>query len=205
MTDTSDTDDAAKTGRGRATRRLLWLFFAFPVAVVAAGFGVRSLHLGWIGTLLFMVLVAIAMIVLMLAAQARINALGCSSPAQNRYNLRMMVAGVAYMFTFLFATFAYRRLHVEGAWMWLAAAAPTLSVVAMIWAMARLMIEETDEYLRFRMAVQGLAGTAGLLTLATVWGFLEQFGLVPHAPGWLAVPVFALCSGLFALLRKARS
>ena len=66
----------------------------------------------------------------------------------------------------------------------------------MIAAMGRLIVEEEDEYLRYRFVRAALFWLGTLLTLATVWGFFEQFDLVPHAPGWMAVPVFALGLGI---------
>ena len=198
-------DDSDNAAQMRRTKRYFWLFLTFPLVLVAAGFGIRALHLGWTGTVMFVALAAVAMVLLVNGAQRRTRAMGCNSPAQDRYNRRMMVIGIVYMISFMLAIFAQVQLHVAGALLWLAAAAPTLSVIAMIWAMARLIIEEEDEYLRQRIVVQALAGTAGLLAIATIWGFLELFGLAPHAPAWLAVPVFALSMALFALIGKVRT
>jgi hypothetical protein len=74
----------------------------------------------------------------------------------------------------------------------------------MVWAMGRLVTEETDEYLRFRYVRGSLFGLATLLTVATVWGFFEQFDLVPHAPTWLAFPVFAVGLGIATCVRWGR-
>ena len=65
--------------------------------------------------------------------------------------------------------------------------------------MARLLAEEEDEYQRHRHVRASLFGLGTLLTLATIWGFFEQFDLVPHVPTWAAVPVFALGLGLAQL------
>ena len=43
-----------------------------------------------------------------------------------------------------------------------------------------LLVEETDEYLRYRTIRSYLFGLGTLLTLATIWGFFEQFNLVFH-------------------------
>ena len=32
--------------------------------------------------------------------------------------------------------------------------------------------------------------------IGSFWGFLETFELVPHVPGWWAVPIWALGMGL---------
>ena len=94
---------------------------------------------------------------------------------------------------------------LQGAALWIAAFASSLGVLGMVWAMARLVIEETDEYLRFRAVKSFLFGMAGLMLIATVWGFLEQFGLVAHVPAWAAMPLFAIIMGIGNCLPGVRS
>ena len=96
-------------------------------------------------------------------------------------------------------------MGVDGGLAFLVAFAPSVGVLMMVWAMGRLVAEEEDEYQRYRLVRSALVGLAGLLTLATVWGFFEQFDLVPHAPSWAAVPVFAIGFGLANCMRWARS
>jgi hypothetical protein len=57
---------------------------------------------------------------------------------------------------------------------------PALPVIGVFWAMARLLVEEQDEYLRSEMVRQSLIATGFALSVATAWGFLEAFDLVPH-------------------------
>ena len=75
------------------------------------------------------------------------------------------------------------------------ASLPSVGVLWMVYAMGRLLAEEEDEYQRHRHIRASLFGLGTLLTLATIWGFFEQFDLVPHVPTWAAVPVFALGLG----------
>ena len=35
-----------------------------------------------------------------------------------------------------------------------------------------------------------------MLAIGSFWGFLETFELVPHVPGWWAVPIWAIGMGL---------
>ncbi len=51
---------------------------------------------------------------------------------------------------------------------------------------------EAGEFLRQRAIHAALIGLVAVLVLATVWGALELFRLVPHAAGWWAVPAFAV-------------
>ena len=41
-----------------------------------------------------------------------------------------------------------------------------------------------------------LIGLGLVLSAGSFWGFLETFGLVPHVPGWWAVPIWAIGMGL---------
>ena len=56
---------------------------------------------------------------------------------------------------------------------------PGLGIVAMIWAMGRLLIELDDEYLKMLEVRKALAATGVALTVASVWGLLELFTDVP--------------------------
>lgn len=114
------------------------------------------------------------------------------SLAQRRYLLRIATAMALYL---LFLAIALRLVGsgaVSGAAAYLLAALPGLAVVGVFWAMARLLIEETDEYQRMLLARQSLVATAFALSLASVWGFLENFGLVAHVDAfYIAILWFA--------------
>jgi hypothetical protein len=71
--------------------------------------------------------------------------------------------------------------------------------------MGRLIIEETDEYLRWKIVAHSLVATGGLLAVTTFWGFLEMFKLVPHVPAWGSLPLFAVLMGLSQALRLVRT
>ena len=55
-----------------------------------------------------------------------------------------------------------------------------LPVMFMIRAMALLLKEEDDEYLRSRLVQQSLVATGFLLTIATLYGFLNTFDVAPR-------------------------
>lgn len=198
----AETLDVQRQGAG--ARRFIYIAIAFPIVMLACGFAVAWLRLGWIGAAI-LVLVAMGMTAaLMRAGNAKARALGCGSPAISRYTRRMLVGSMIYMVVLLGSVYLYAGLQVRGPLLWAAALVTALPVLAMIWAMGRLVVEETDEYLRSRVVRQALFGTGGLLVIATVWGFLEQFMLVPHVPAWAAVPVFAVMMGASAFLPANR-
>jgi hypothetical protein len=71
---------------------------------------------------------------------------------------------------------------------------PGIGMVAMIWAMGRLLIELDDEYLKMLEIRKALAATGVVLAVASVWGILELFTDVPHLPVFFMFPLW--CGGL---------
>ena len=204
---TIDSDDGGKAmARARRTGLITaLLMIALMAGGVAGVLFLRRYDLGWVGALVMSVVLLVATVSLIRAAGRRARTLGCASPAMLRYNRRMILFSMVYMIAFFAATYAYKRLHVTGPGLWIAGLAPSVGVVGMIWAMARLIAEETDEYLRFNLAKQALVATGLVLVISTVWGFLEQFGLLPHVPSWIMLPLFAVMLGVSNLVRWVRS
>ena len=200
---------AREEDHSASARRSMWLYslaaLGLIVGSVALAFGISQLHLGWPGRVGSIAIMIVATLVLMRGAERRTRALGCGSPAMARYGRRMMISSMVYMVTFLGATYAYKAFHISGPALWAAAFASSLGIIGMIWAMARLIAEETDEYLRFRTIKAALFAIAAALVVTTVWGFLEQFGLVPHVPSWAVMPVFAIMLGLGNFVPWVRS
>lgn len=129
---------------------------------------------------------------------------GCASRVAMRYNRRMLVASFAYVFGLGVALLLFRDRDVAKPVAALLALLPTLPVFGMIWAMARYVIEESDEYLRARTINAALGATGLLLAVATFWGFLTTFGVAPAVPMWTAVPVWCLGLGLSHVVAKVR-
>ena len=102
------------------------------------------------------------------------------SPAIRRYQLRLGAALAAYIVTLSAALRFVGGGEVTGVPAYALALLPGLSVAAMFWAIGRLLVEEADEYIRMLMVRQALVATGLTLSIATMWGFLENLGLVPH-------------------------
>ena len=122
-----------------------------------------------------------------------------------RYNRRFVAASLAYVVGLFAAIGLDDYFALTGPALWLVALLPTAPIMAMIWTMARLLIEETDEYLRMKTVKASLVATGFLLVIATLWGFLEMFRLVPHIWTWAAFPVWALGLGVGQFATRARS
>ena len=191
------TTEANPAGRGK----LFLIVVVGAIALAAASAAMIVFDLGWMGTVAMAALVILFTYTLFRAGEQRAKALGNFSTAMGRYNRRMMAAGAFYVVGLFAAIWAHDTLRLSGAAAFAAAFLPSIGVLWMVWAMGRLLAEEQDEYLRLRLVRSSLFGLGTLLTLATVWGFFEQFDLVPHVPTWAAVPVFALGLGLANCVR----
>ena len=192
--------DNEQSGR----RKLVLLVIAEAVVIAAAGAAMILFDLGWTGAILMALLVSVFTVTLIRAGEDRAKATGNYSPAMGSYNRRMLIASGIYVVGLFGAIWANDTLGADGMLAFLFAFLPSVGVLAMVWAMGRLVADETDEYLRHRYVRSSLFGLGTLLTLATIWGFFEQFDLVPHAPTWLAVPIFAIGLGFGNCLRWGR-
>ena len=121
---------------------------------------------------------------------------GHLSPAVVQYTRRFMVGTFGYMLGLGLAITLHGRMELDGAAAFAIALLPVLPIFVMIWAMARYLIEEEDEFLRHRAAMASLFGLGVVLAAGSFWGFLETFGVVPHVWAWWTFPVWAIGMGL---------
>lgn len=91
---------------------------------------------------------------------------------------------------------------VSGPLVWALALLPGLAVAGMFYAMGMLIVEQTDEFLRMLLVRQNLIAVAFALSVASVWGFLEMFGLVGHVDAYLIVVLWAVGLALGALANR---
>lgn len=127
-----------------------------------------------------------------------------SNAAIIRYNRRMLVASFGYVLGLGMAVALFNSMTLPRPAVFAIALLPTLPTFVMIWAMARYLIEETDEYLRYRNVQAALISLGLTLAVGIFWGFLETFELVPHVPAWWVLPVWAGGLGVAQLWMWAR-
>ena len=145
---------------------------------------------------ILMVLAMLQLVPLTRAAIARQAATGTVSAAITRYNRRFMLASFGYMLGLGLAVTIADRVDLGQAESAAIALLPVIPVFAMIWTMARYLVEERDEFLRHRAIMASLVGLGAVLTLGTFWGFLETFDVAPHVDAWWVFPVWAIGMGL---------
>lgn len=124
------------------------------------------------------------------------------SAPHRHYVWRVAAAMTGYIVTLFLANYLIDDVGLTGALAIAAALLPAICVAGVFWALARLLIEEQDEYQRLLLVRQILVASGLTLTVATLWGFLEDFALVPHVPVWYATPLFFAGLGLGALINK---
>ncbi|MCI4591652.1 hypothetical protein MOK15_16335 [Sphingobium sp. BYY-5] len=122
-----------------------------------------------------------------------------------RYIRRAVPLVAANVVTVIAAIIIQREWHPTGLAAILVALLPAPPLIGFVWAMGRLLVEETDEYLRLLHARRALIATGFLLVVATVWGLLEGSGLAPHAPAYSAFILWNLGLLLAPLFPGARA
>ncbi len=138
------------------------------------------------------------------AAERRGAASGCVNPVIVRYNRRVLFSSFGYVLGLGIAISIWNAYEVDRVTAFALALLPTLPTFYMIWAMGRYLVEETDEYLRYRTVRAAIMSLGGVLAIGIFWGFLEMFELVPHIWAWWVLPVWAIGLGLAQLWMKVR-
>jgi hypothetical protein len=182
----------------------LWVA-AYLVATFGSGALLKTgIVPGWPGIALFLASFLL-LFPLVRAAERAQAACGFASKAMRAYNRRVLVAGITYVVV-LFGGMGVARYYDPPTFarviLAIAAALPVLFIIR---AMALLLREETDEYLRMRLVEQSLIATGFLLTVATLYGFLNAFDLAPPIDAWAAVPLWAVGLAVGRLFRKEPS
>jgi hypothetical protein len=115
----------------------------------------------------------------------------CSSRTYTRDMLALMFLYFVLLFT---ANWLYKHYPPAGLLAVVVALLPALPLIGVVAALGRFITREKDEYQRMLHVRQFLIATGLTLVVSCVWGFLEEFGQVPHVPAYF---VFVLwCVGL---------
>lgn len=116
-------------------------------------------------------------------------------PAQRRYARRVTIAMAVYVVGLLGARYLIERGGVSEPLAFALALVPGLAVAGLFYAVGMLIVEQTDEFLRMLLVRQNLIAVGFALSLASIWGFLEAFDLVPHVAAFYIVVLWA--AGMF--------
>ena len=122
--------------------------------------------------------------------------------AWKRYNWRVVWLSLGYAALLIAATYFIKVRLVTGPAAYIVAVLPALPIIGIFAAIGRYLIEEQDEYVRMLMVRQMLWAMGFTLSVATIWGFLDKFGLVGHVDGYWIVVVWYLGQGIGAIVNK---
>ena len=126
------------------------------------------------------------------------------SEAQRRYIKRMLVVTGVYLATVAAASFTIDENGPVTALTVLLAVLPGLAVIGFFWVIGRLIVEERDEFIRMLIVRQSLIATAVALSSASVWGFLEAYGVAPHIDAYWVVILWFFGLGVGGLVNKVQ-
>lgn len=113
------------------------------------------------------------------------------SLARRRYLQRLAVFIAIYVVSLIGAKTLFEAYPMTGAPAWMLALVPGLAVVGYIYAIGMYVIEQRDEFVRMLMVRQMLIAMGLTLSVASVWGFLENFGLVGHVEAYWIVVIWS--------------
>jgi hypothetical protein len=198
------TDECSTTSPYRRLGPRFWLPWSAAMVAIFAAFAALFLYARPLLEQPFRAIVMGAGVILVTLAFVGLNLLPRQTlvkrgledpmrPAQRRYTWRFLLPMMVYVATLIAATLYWKTAHPTGLAALLVALAPAVPVLFGIRAMMLLLKEETDEYLRSRMLEGWALATGGALAICTVWGFLDQFQVVPHLPLWVVFPIWAVC------------
>ena len=114
--------------------------------------------------------------------------------AYRRYLRRMILAAVLYLAAIFVAAKTLHHAAPISPLPIALALLPGLAVLLMLYAIARLLIELEDEYLRLLEVRKSLIATGVTLAVTSVWGLLEAFTVVPRLEVFWVFPIW--CGGL---------
>jgi hypothetical protein len=122
--------------------------------------------------------------------------------AWKQYNVRVIWLSLAYAAFLIPAVYGFKHQLVPHSLAYVVAVLPALPIVGIFGAIGRYLVEEQDEYVRMLMVRQTLWASAFTLSIATVWGFLDNFNLVGHVEGYWIVVLWFFGLGLGGIYNR---
>ena len=124
------------------------------------------------------------------------------SAAWTRYNWRLIWLSLLYAAFLLPAVYGFKHHLIPGGLRYVVAVLPALPIIGLFVAMGRYLVEEQDEYVRMLRVREMLWAMGFTLSCATIWGFLDNFGLVGHADGYWIVVLWYFGQGIGSIVNK---
>jgi len=126
------------------------------------------------------------------------------NPAARRYVARFVFTMCAYAAALLVTDWELHRFHPTGALLYGLAVLPAIPIMVLIAIMGLYLSEEKDEFQRKMLVESLLWGLGAILSLTTVWGFLQLYAHVHPFQPFMAFPLFWFFQGVAAAALKWR-
>ena len=97
---------------------------------------------------------------------------------------------LVYMILIFATGYVFRHMPPQKPLAYLVAILPALPILGVFWTIFRLLVEETDEYMRMMFVRQSLFATAFCLTIMMMWEFLQNYEVVPAGHGGFGAAFF---------------
>jgi len=122
--------------------------------------------------------------------------------AWKRYSWRIIWLSLLYCAFLLPAVYGFKHHLIPGGLRYVAAVLPALPIVGLFITMGRYLVEEQDEYVRMLRVREMLWAMGFTLSCATIWGFLDGFGLVGRADGYWIVILWYIGQAIGAIANR---
>lgn len=133
----------------------------------------------------------------------RLPVSGFANPVVRRYMRRHIALSLAYVAAVALASLLLADNAPADATTIGIALLPGLAVIGWLWAMARLLIELDDEYLRMLEVRKFLIATGITLAVCSTWGLVELFSPdVPRLPVFFVFPMWCIGLALGQLINR---
>ena len=116
--------------------------------------------------------------------------------------MRVIWLSLFYAVFLIAAVYGFKHQLVPDALKYVVAILPALPIIGIFGAIGRYLVEEQDEYVRMLMVRKILWASGFTLSLATIWGFLDNFQLVGHIDGYWIIVVWFFGLGIGGVVNK---
>lgn len=118
------------------------------------------------------------------------------SPAMKRHQRRVWPMLILYAVVLTGVIQLFRLNPPTGAWRYMAAVAPAVPLLGVLWVNVRYLVEETDEFHRRMMMFAMLCALAVILAVTTIYGFLEVLAGAPMVPLYHVATLYVVAQGI---------
>jgi len=122
--------------------------------------------------------------------------------AWTRYNWHVIWLSLLYGAILLPAVYGFKHSLIPLPLAYVVAVLPALPIVGLFLATGRYLVEEKDEYVRMLRVREMLWAMGFTLSCATIWGFLDNFGLVGHVDAYWIVALWYFGQAIGAIANR---